>query len=145
MSVAANKPNSADIRRKFRALNINDDHKLAQQARKGVSPQYFYDLATIAKLPEKVLAQLLDLSPRTISNYKDQKKALAPTQGEHLLKLIQLYEKGTELFGNVDEFNYWLQKPFWDSKQTPADWIITPGGVDLVLDELVKMAFGDAV
>jgi hypothetical protein len=40
------------------------------------------------------------------------------------------------------EFNYWLKKPFWNSKETPMEWIITPGGVDLLVEELEKLAQG---
>jgi uncharacterized protein (DUF2384 family) len=57
-----------------------------------------------------------------------------------LLKLIALYGKGEEIFGNIDEFNYWLQKPFWNIKEKPIEWLITPGGVDLVSDELDRVS-----
>ena len=96
-------------------------------------------------MPEKNLAQIIHISPRTISNYKENKKSLDPVQSEHLLKLITLYQKGEEIFGNIDEFNYWLQKPFWNEKERPIDWLVTPGGIDLIMDELTKLAYGDAV
>ena len=91
-------------------------------------------------MPEKSLAGIIILSARTISNYKQQQKTLEPIFGEHLLKLICLFEKGEAIFGNVDEFNYWLRKPFWDAKEKPIDWIVTPGGVDLLHIELEKLA-----
>ena len=31
------------------------------------------------------------------------------------VSLILLFEKGEELFGTIEEFNYWLKKPFWNS------------------------------
>jgi len=65
---------------------------------------------------------------------------LEPAQSEHLLKLIALFGKGEEIFGNVGEFNYWLQKPFWNAKEKPFDWLVTPGGIDLVFDELERLA-----
>jgi putative toxin-antitoxin system antitoxin component (TIGR02293 family) len=106
------------------------------------SPKVFYDLAAAIKMPEKRLAGLINLSARTISNYKEQQKVLEPVYSEHLLKLIRLYEKGEDIFGNIDEFNYWLNKPFWNSKEKPVDWLITPGGVDLLLTEIDKLAEG---
>ena len=93
-------------------------------------------------MPERRLAAIMNVSARTISNYKEAKKTLEPLYGEHLLKLIALFEKGEELFGNVDEFNYWLQKPFWNSVEKPADWLSTGGGVDFLSEELDKMAQG---
>lgn len=128
------------IRRRFIHLNLHNVSALVFSARKGVKPSVFYDFAASIKMSEKNLAALLHLSSRTISNYKEQKKSLEPVQSEHLLKLIALFDKGEEIFGNVDEFNYWLQKPFWNAKERPLDWLVTPGGIDLVTDELDRLA-----
>ena len=127
---------------KFKHLTSRNGYAMIQSARLGLQPKVFYDLAAAIKMPEKNLAALLNLSARTISNYKEQQKVLAPIYSEHLLKLIHLFEKGENLFGNIDEFNYWLNKPFWNSKEKPADWMITPGGVDLLLKEMDKLAEG---
>jgi putative toxin-antitoxin system antitoxin component (TIGR02293 family) len=93
-------------------------------------------------MPDKSLANLLHLSPRTISNYHEKHKSLEPVQSEHLLKLISLYDKGEDVFGSIDELNYWLNKPFWDSQEKPIDWLITPGGVDLVMLEMDRLSHG---
>jgi putative toxin-antitoxin system antitoxin component (TIGR02293 family) len=131
-------PNS--IRGRFNNLDLENAYNLVFSARKGVKTKIFYDFADSIKMPEKALAVLLNLSSRTISNYKDQHKSLEPVYSEHLLKLISLFGKGEEIFGNIDEFNYWLQKPFWNAKEKPMDWLVTPGGVDLVIDELERLA-----
>lgn len=133
------------LRVKFSAIDVSDDMKVFQYARQGLKPGLFYDFAEAINISNKSLADLLNISSRTISNYKEQKKNLEPVYGEHLLKLIGLYKKGVSLFGTVDEFSYWLNKPFWNSTERPMDWLSTPGGVDLVSDELMKMAYGDAV
>ncbi len=127
---------------KFTHLHSSNAYAMVQSARKGLSPKVFYDLAAVIKMPEKKLAGLINLSARTISNYKEQQKVLEPVYSEHLLKLIRLYEKGEDTFGNIDEFNYWLNKPFWNSSEKPVDWMITPGGVDLLLTEIDKLAEG---
>jgi len=127
---------------KFKHLNSRNAYAMLQSAHKGLQPKIFYDLAATIKMPEKKLAGLINLSARTISNYKEQQKVLAPIYSEHLLKLIHLFEKGENLFGNIDEFNYWLNKPFWNAKEKPADWMITSGGVDLLLTEMDKLAEG---
>ena len=128
------------VRNRFRNLNLNNSHAIFLSARKGLKPKIFYDFAEAIKMPEKILAGILNLSARTISNYKGQQKVLEPIYSEHLLKLISLFEKGEEVFRTVDEFNYWLRKPFWNSNETPLDWINTPGGVDLVMEELDKLS-----
>jgi putative toxin-antitoxin system antitoxin component (TIGR02293 family) len=128
------------IRKRFSRLNLKSAFELVFSARKGVRSRVFYEFADSIKMPEKNLAALLNISSRTISNYHEQQKPLEPLQSEHLLKLIALFSRGEEIFGSVDEFNYWLQKPLWNSAEKPIDWLITPGGVDLVMDELNRLA-----
>jgi putative toxin-antitoxin system antitoxin component (TIGR02293 family) len=130
------------LRKTFKNLSIENDARMFTQARAGLSSVIFYKFAQVINMPDKSLAHLLNLSPRTISNYKEKSKSLDPVQSEHLLKLIALYDKGEELFGNIDEFNYWLNKPFWDSPEKPIEWLITPGGVDLVMLEMDRLAYG---
>jgi putative toxin-antitoxin system antitoxin component (TIGR02293 family) len=127
---------------RFKSLDLNNPHKLVSTARKGVKPKLFYEFAGIINMSEKSLAAIINLSARTLSNYNEQQKNLEPVYSEHLLKLISLYEKGETIFGNIDEFNYWLKKPLWNSKESPMDWLVTPGGVDLLIKELDKLAEG---
>jgi putative toxin-antitoxin system antitoxin component (TIGR02293 family) len=130
------------VKSRFKKLNTGNSNAIVLSARKGLRPKVFYDLAEAIKMPEKILAGLINLSARTISNYKAKQKFLEPVHSEHLLKLIALFEKGETIFGNIDEFNYWLKKPFWKSKETPLDLLGTPGGVDLVIEELDKLEQG---
>lgn len=142
MSIIFETNDKISVKYRFKNLNLNSTHAIVLAARKGLKPKIFYDFAEAIKMSEKFLAGIINLSARTISNYKEQQKVLEPTHSEHLLKLITLYEKGENIFGNVDEFNYWLKKPFWNSKETPLEWVKTPGGVDLLMDELDKLAQG---
>jgi uncharacterized protein (DUF2384 family) len=120
-----------------------DSAEIIAAARKGLRPKAFYDFAKKFKMTEKTLAGIINLSPRTISNYKEQNKLIEPTRAEHLLKLNALYSLGTLIFADIDEFNSWLKKPFWKSKEeTPMSWLITPGGVDLVIKDLQRLAEG---
>ena len=135
-------PDNNLIKSKFSDLDIVSNYAVVSSARRGLKPKVFYDFANVIKMTEKDLAALINLSARTISNYKEKRKNLEPVYSEHLLKLIVLFEKGEEIFGNLDEFTYWLNKPFWNTAQKPIDWIITPGGVDLVMEEIDKLAQG---
>jgi putative toxin-antitoxin system antitoxin component (TIGR02293 family) len=130
------------VRDRFSKLDLNSAFAIVFSARKGVKPKVFYDFAESIKMSEKNLALLLNLSSRTIGNYKARQKTLEPANSEHLLKLISLYALGEDIFGSIDEFNYWLQKPFWNAREKPIDWLVTPGGVDLVIDELGRLSHG---
>lgn len=134
--------NKNSVKNKFKDLDFINNHAIFFSARKGLRTKIFYDFAETIKMPEKNLASIINLSSRTISNYKVKKKMLEPLYSEHLLKLIALFEKGEEIFGNIDEFNYWLRKPFWKSQEKPIDWLVTSGGVDLVTEEIDKLAQG---
>jgi len=131
---------SNQLKGKFSSITSN--FAIVISARKGLPTKVFYDFAEAIKMPEKNLASIINLSSRTISNYKESQKKLEPIYGEHLLKLIALFEKGEQIFGSIDEFNYWLQKPFWNSAEKPLDWLTTIGGVDFLNEELEKMAQG---
>ena len=126
----------------FHNFSLTNDFSLIKKAREGVKTEVFYSFAEAMKLPEKFLASVINLSPRTISNYRDQNKFLEPNYSEHLLKLIVLFEKGEEYLGNVSEFKNWLEKPFWNSSEKPIDFLNTSGGVDYLIDYLERMAQG---
>ena len=143
--MAASTQISVSIRDRFQNLDIQNGSGIVFSARKGVKPKVFFEFADAINMPEKKLAMLINISSRTIHNYKDQQKPLEPAQSEHLLKLIALFGRGETIFGNIDEFNYWLQKPFWKSREKPIDWLTTPGGVDLVMDELGRLSHGYAI
>ena len=133
---------SFSIKDRFKNLNVSTRHSLVFTARKGIDPKVFYDLAGLLKMPEQKLASILNLSSRTLNNYKTQHKNLDPIYSEHLLKLIGLFEFGEQVFGNINEFMYWLEKPFWNSAEKPIEWLNTPGGVDLLTDEIHRLAEG---
>jgi len=134
--------NSVSLKSKFSKIDLASNFAIVLYARKGLRTKVFYDFAEAIKMPEKNLAAIINLSSRTISNYKDSQKKLEPLYGEHLLKLIALFAKGEQIFGNIDEFNYWLQKPFWNAAEKPIDWLNTSGGVDFLTEELDKLAQG---
>jgi len=81
-------------------------------------------------------------SPRTIRNYREKNKDLDANYSEHLLKIINLYHLGQEIFGSLDEFTFWLQRPFYNSTEKPMDLMKTVGGVDLIAQEVEKLAQG---
>lgn len=116
--------------------------QIFQYAKKGVSVSLFFSFAAAVNMPYKLLASILNSNLKTVTAYQYTQKNLEPATGEHLLKLIALYNKGIELFRNIDEFNSWLNKPFWNMDEKPIEWLITPGGVDLVAQELDQLGYG---
>ena len=135
-------PAVATVNNSYRNFVIQNNYSLVKTAKSGIDTAVFYTFADSINLPEKVVAALINLSPRTISNYRDANKNLEAHHSEHLLKLISLFEKGKEYLGNIDEFNRWLKVPFWNSEEIPFDFLNTSGGVDLLIVRLERMAQG---
>ncbi len=81
---------SVSIRDRFQSLDLQNGSGIVFSARKGVKPKIFFEFADSIDMPEKKLALLINISSRTIHNYKEQQKPLEPVQSEHLLKLIAL-------------------------------------------------------
>ena len=128
--------------KRLRILGLKDPHHLLDCARKGVDSSVFYDLALVGNLSENLLAGIINISARTMLNYAQQGKKLEPAQSEHLLKLVLLFDLGIAAFGTVDEFNIWLNKKFWNAKDAPMDWLITPGGVDMAKAQIEQLMEG---
>ncbi len=53
-----------------------------------------------------------------------------------------LFNKGVQVFGNASNFYNWLKRPFYYSKETPLELMIKPGGVELLIEELDRLAQG---
>ena len=57
---------------------------------------------------------------------------------------LALFEKGTEVFGSQEQFQCWMEKPSYGlGEQIPADLIVRSGGIELILDELIRIEYGD--
>ena len=61
-----------------------------------------------------------------------------------MLKLFSLFKKGEIVFGNSDEFQKWIEKPAYGlGYKIPKELMQTPAGIDLIMDELIRIEYGD--
>ena len=117
---------------------------LVIKAHEGVGSEKLQELMLITKHDKTFFADILHLSPKTIERYIKEDKKFNPTESEKMLKLEQVYEWGKEVFGNVESFNKWIEKPAYGlNDKIPKDLMQTHGGLELVEDELVRIAYGD--
>lgn len=124
--------------------STKDDYAIVLNSLKGMKANVFFDLASIAGLKKQQLAdEIFRVSLKTITRYQKDNKRLDPRNSELALKLITLYKKGLEIFGETDSFNHWLNKPaFGLGSQIPYQLMNTSTGIDLILEELVRIEFG---
>ena len=116
--------------------------EIVRQAISGVDVALFYELTETLKKPEKDLARIINTSLRTIHNKVNNKESFDPQTGERLLKLKEMYALGIEYFGNVELFEKWLSEPSWVSNEKHIALLRTSGGIDLVVDEIERIAQG---
>ena len=117
---------------------------VVEEAAGGIPAATVDELSRITHLKREFLAGIINLSTKTLDRYKMQKKRLSPAGSELMLKLFALYRKGEDLFGNTEEFGRWIDAPaFGLNYKVPRDLLITSTGIDLVMEELTRIEFGD--
>ena len=131
-----------EVAEKYQVVEENP-FSLVTKAQNGIPVTAFFDLMAISGLTREELAGLLDLSFKTIQRYEKEQKKLNALNSEQLLKMISLYQKAEEIFGSIESFNRWLHKPsFGLGGHHPLSLMKTPGGIDLIREELIRIEFG---
>ena len=148
MSTAIISKKRAPIKTKAIAIGIIypeilSHREIVRKARTGVPVALFYRFAKDIGWNEKDVAKLLNTSVKTFQNYRTQSKSLEPSTAEHLLKLIDLFKKGEQIFAGKENFNQWLKTDSWNGTGQPVSWLNTQGGVDVINEELDNILVGN--
>ena len=88
-------------------------------------------------------ADFLHISNKTLSRYQKESKTFDALQSERILQIEILYSKGEEVFGDRENFTIWLEtKNLALGDILPLDLLKTSFGINLLLDELVRIEHG---
>ncbi|GAA4386455.1 type II RES/Xre toxin-antitoxin system antitoxin [Hymenobacter koreensis] len=121
-----------------------DSFALVLEARKGVPAATAFEVAEAYQLQAHELEAIYELSTKTLRSYSQEKKPLSAASSEKTLKIIALYNLGVEVFGEAAAFLRWLDKPAHGlDQEVPLRLLETSGGIDLVAEELQRIAHGD--
>jgi len=124
--------------------HLEDRMWLVEEGAAGVPVSAVFDLIGFTRLRKEFFADMLNISSKTLDRYRQAEKKLNPASSEMMLKLFSLYKKGEETFGNIDEFLKWIEKPAYGlGYKVPKTLIQTPAGMDLIMDELTRIQYGD--
>lgn len=124
--------------------HLDDRYWMVEEAAAGVPASVLFDLINLTHLNKDFIANMLNLSTKTIDRYRHGEKRLNPASGELMLKLFSLFKKGEIVFGNSDEFQKWIEKPAYGlGYKIPKELMQTPAGIDLIMDELIRIEYGD--
>jgi len=108
--------------------------------------QHVSALKKISGVNNNVLSEILGVTPKTFNSYsKDVSKIKIDTK-EHILLLLSLMKKGSEVFDGQEEFNAWLRSPnvFFDNRE-PVAFLNTISGIKFIDSRLIAMEYGDNV
>jgi len=123
---------------------VQDSFSLVMAAREGIFARIAFEVADLLQLHLNQMADLLHTTTKTLQNYRHSKKKLSPAHSEQTLKLYALQLKGKEVFGTAAAFRRWLGQPAYGlDGQVPLALLETSGGIDLVMEELERIAYGD--
>lgn len=131
------------VLKKYRKLFL-DNNSIITNAHQGVEISAVADFALLSCKTQKEIAELIHITAKTLQNYSAGLKRLPTLQSELLLKLFALYDKGLGIFDGVASFNAWLHSPaFGLYNQIPEILLTTSTGINLVMDELIRIEYGD--
>ena len=83
------------------AVKAGDNLAVYIKAAAGVPSVLFFQFADKAGISKEQLAEKLQLSLKTLTRYRSNATLLDRSTGEHLIRIISLYEKGYAVFGNI--------------------------------------------
>lgn len=118
--------------------------EISHLARRGVSAQVIGHMVQEKAATVKSVAYVLGINERTVRTYQREESNLSPQQSEQLLKYNRLLNRGKEVFGSEETFDRWLHKPAYGlDNEIPLDFLVTSEGINLVSDELERIANGE--
>lgn len=121
---------------------VSTDFDLLKLARKGVSKKALVSLAKRISLTIQELAGIMHISERTLQRYTPA-TLIKTEHAEKAIELARLYERGTEVFGTMDNFNDWMKTPNYTlNGETPLSLLDTSIGFELILQTLGRIEYG---
>lgn len=119
------------------------EYNVIEQSEAGVSIKYLNKISNKYNISGPEWADIMGISTKSIQRYQQQEHTLSATQTEFVLKIEQLYAIGQEVFGSVESFKHWMQKPaFGLGNKIPAKILTTISGINLVINQLMRIAHG---
>jgi len=118
------------------------DFDLLNLARKGVSKKALLSLAKQISLTIQEVAGIMHISERTLQRYTPS-TLIKTEHAEKAIELARLYQRGTEVFGTMENFNDWMKTPNYTlNGETPLDLLDTSIGFELILQTLGRIEYG---
>lgn len=127
----------------FSAIDDKDIYRLIDMVRQGIKFSSFSSLVGKSPFNLSEWSDFLHLSERTMQRYKKEKTTFGNIHSEKILQLTLLFKFGTEVFGDKNLFNTWLETTNVAlGKIKPRDLLDNSFGIDMIKDELTRIEQG---
>lgn len=110
--------------------------------KKGLAPRAITDLLEITGATQTDVAHILDLTEPTLRKHIKAGKELNTGLSEHVLQLFELFDKGMDTFGSLEEFKHWLSHDNIGINAKPSELLDTITGIHIVMNELLRIDYG---
>jgi putative toxin-antitoxin system antitoxin component (TIGR02293 family) len=108
----------------------------------GLSSSAIQDLLDISGSTRFDMAKNLDLTEPTLRKHLSIAKELSTSLSEHVLFLLELYDKGIDTFGSIKEFRNWLPQHNIGINAKPIDLLDSITGIKMIINELNRIDYG---
>src|SRR5450755_4550377 len=90
-----------------------------------------------------VMANLLDVAPRTVNRKESSEQPLSVSEGDRAFRIARIADLAIELIGNREKALAWLHRPnTYLGGKIPIEMLDTEIGADLVAESLHSIAYG---
>jgi putative toxin-antitoxin system antitoxin component (TIGR02293 family) len=110
--------------------------------KEGLQPGALTTLLQVTGVTQIDIAKWLDITEPTLRKHIQSSKGLNPGLSEHIIQLLELFDKGLDTFGSLDEFKSWLRHYNVGIDATPFDMLDTITGISIVMSELIRIDYG---
>ncbi len=115
---------------------------LVEITRNGLPKNAIDALATCLHITIPELTKYLHVSERTLKRYAP-KKLLSTALSDHILQIAKVYTRSLEVFENEESATCWLkQNNIAFGNMAPIYLLDTSSGIEMVLDELIRIEYG---
>ncbi len=119
------------------------EYKVVEQSTSGIPIRYLNNISDKYHISTNDWSDIMGISTKSIQRYQQQENTLSAIHSEFVLKIEQLYALGEEVFGNLQSFKQWLQKPAYGiGNKIPSKILNTISGINIVINQVLRIAHG---
>ena len=110
--------------------------------KQGLRADAITDLLQVPGATQIDIAKWLDITEPTLRKHIQGSRELNRGLSEHIIQLFELFDKGLDTFGSLDEFKSWLKHYNPGIDAIPFELLDTLTGISIVLNQIIRIDYG---